>query len=218
MLIHIGGRLVHRLAVGQEDISGNDFGTIFAESIGGTDLGSPLGLGDVVLEKTAWSVKTVKLKKPRSKRTVRLISGRCSPDYSMGISDPRKVPQKTGKAVLKIWNSRYSVSLEKHDELRIVVLLRNMAARDFVLFEYVANQFSVDDYVWTVNKGNNFEGHDKATGEHRFTWQPHGSQLTLIRSVPGSARKFAINREVPRVTRSDVNAQIGYEPDWISID
>jgi len=218
VLFRIGGELVHRLAIGQGDISGDDFGTIFAKSIGGNHLSSPLGLADVVLEDTAWSVKTVKHRRPRSLSKVRLISGRCSPDYSMGISDPRRDPQKTGKAVLKIWNSRYNVSLEKHDELRIIVLVRNMDARDFVLFEHVASPFSVDDYMWTVNERKNFEGHDMATENHHFTWQPHGSQLTMVRNIPGSARKFAINREVPRLTRSDVYDKIGYEPDWISIE
>lgn len=217
VLMSIGKQLVHRLAIGQRDISGDDFGTIFAKSIGGRHMSRPLGLADVVKNGTAWSVKTVKHKAPRSLRTVRLISGRCSPDYSMGISNPREDPQKTGSAVLKIWNSRYNASIEKRDELRIVVLIRNMTARDFVLFEHVASPFSVDDYVWTVNSRKNFEGHDKTTADHCFTWQPHGSQLTVIRHVPGSARKFAINHPVARLTESDVLEKIGYEPSWISI-
>lgn len=216
--IRIGKQLVRWLAIGQVDITGYEFGTIFAEAIGGRQLSRSLGLADVVRNGTAWSVKTVRHKAPRSLRAVRLISGRCSPDLSMGISNPREDPQKTGKAVLEIWNSRFRASLEKHEELRVIVLVRNMADRDFVLFEHVASPFSVDDYVWTVNSRNNFEGHDKAIGDHCFTWQPHGSQLTVIRRVSGSARKFTINRPVPRLTESDLYEQIGYEPSWISIE
>lgn len=114
VLLSIGKQLVRSLAIGQRDISGDDFGTIFAKAIGGKHLSRPLGLADVVRNGTAWSVKTVKHKAPRSLRAVRLISGRCSPDYSMSISNPREDPQKTGKAVLKIWNSRFNASLEKH--------------------------------------------------------------------------------------------------------
>ena len=85
VLMGIGKQLVHRLAIGQRDVSGDDFGTIFAKSIGGRHMSRPLGLADVVKNGTAWSVKTVKHKAPRSLRTVRLISGRCSLDYAMGI-------------------------------------------------------------------------------------------------------------------------------------
>jgi len=38
-----------------------------------------------------------------------LISGRSSPDYSYGISDPHENVQKTGRAVLEIWNERVNI-------------------------------------------------------------------------------------------------------------
>lgn len=74
--------------IGRKDISGNDFGDAFADSIGGSHLESPVGIADVVLDKNCWSVKTVKIKDPFNCSTVRLISGRCSPDYSYGHNRP----------------------------------------------------------------------------------------------------------------------------------
>jgi hypothetical protein len=40
-------RIVHRLAVGHADITGDDFGGIFASAINGVHRGKPLGIADV---------------------------------------------------------------------------------------------------------------------------------------------------------------------------
>lgn len=216
-VIHkIGRQLVHRLAIGHGDITGDDFGTIFAEAANGEHLASPIGVADVVANGTAWSVKTIKAKRPSSQKSVRLISGRNSPDYSFDISDPRRRPNDTGRAVLAVWNGRINVSLDRHDELRIAVLIRNMGKQEFCLFEQPAIQFPIDDYRWEFNARDNLEGYEKATDSHCFTWQPHGSQFTIIRTVPGSARSFSINRNVPLVGQEHVLRLVRFKPDWIS--
>ncbi|MBF2755277.1 MAG: hypothetical protein ISN29_08485 [Gammaproteobacteria bacterium AqS3] len=102
---------MHRLAIGREDISGDEFGDIFSEAIGGAHYRSPLGLGDATVDKTVWSVKTVKDKTPHKKNKVRLISGRNSPDFFHGIENAHADFQKTGGAVLSIWNSRLGRTL-----------------------------------------------------------------------------------------------------------
>ena len=89
---------------GRKDITGEDWGDIFSKAIDGKHLNSPLGIADVVKGKTAWSMKTVKTAHPLTAKKVRLISGRCSPDYSYGIEDPHADIQKTGETVLAIWN------------------------------------------------------------------------------------------------------------------
>ena len=208
---------MHRLAIGHGDITGDDFGTIFAEAADGEHRLSPLGIADVVANGTAWSVKTIKAKRPSRQRRVRLISGRNSPDYSLGISNPRLRPADTGRAVLTVWNARVNESLDHHDELRVAILIRNMVTMEFTLFEQPAVQFPVSDYRWLFNKRGNLEGFDKATDEHCFTWQPHGSQFTIIRSVPGSARSFFINRTVPLVAPRHVLRLVRFNEDWISL-
>ena len=42
VISEIGKQLVHRLAVGHSDITGDDFGTIFAKAVGGIHRESPL--------------------------------------------------------------------------------------------------------------------------------------------------------------------------------
>lgn len=217
VILNIGMQLVHSLAVGHNNISGDDFGTIFANATGGDHKASPLGVVDVIANGTAWSVKTVQASDPHATKNVRLISGRNSPDYSSGISNPREDATRTGHAVLDIWNARVDQSLKQHNELRIVVLIRNMIKKRFCLFEQQIAKFPADDFEWEFNRNGNLTGFEKSTKLHHFTWQPHGSQFTIIRLVPGSARRFSINREIPPIDPNRILDMIEFDPSWISI-
>ena len=217
VLRELGKQIVHRLGIGHGDISGEDAGTVFADAVGGLHRSKPIGLSDVELNGTAWSVKTVKVDRPFDARRVRLISGRNSPDYSFGISNPRANAEHTGRAVLSIWNKRVNEGMDEHADLRIAVLVRDMARREFVLFEEPAMRFVPDNYGWQFNKNGNMEGFNRDTGEHCFTWQPHGGQFTILRTVPASARRFSIGPRVPLVEVHQVLAYVGYREDWIQI-
>ena len=217
MVVEIGRQCVHRMAIGRDDLSGDDFGTVFAEAIGGEHRASPLGIADVVKGSCAWSVKTVKAKVPADRREVRLISGRNSPDYSFGISDPREDAAKTGEAVLSIWNARVNEALSSFDDLRIVVLVRHFPDRRFLIFEEEARRFTPSDYSWGFNRQNNLEGNERLSGRHAFTWQPSGSQFTIIRRVPASARNFRIAKDIPILNPDEVLQQIGFAQSWVQI-
>jgi hypothetical protein len=217
VIVAIGRQIVHRLAIGNSDITGDDFGTIFSEAIGGNHLASPLGIADVLLDGNAWSVKTVKANTPFTQETVRLISGRNSPDFSLGVQNPHTDIQATGRAVLAIWNARVNESLGEHDDLRVVVFIRNMETRQFVIFEEIASRYAADDFVWRKNGKGNFEGFEKASNHHKFTWQPHGSQFTVMRHVPGSAIKFIINKIPTLIEQEHVLRLIRFDDSWVEI-
>jgi hypothetical protein len=217
VITRISRQLVHRMAVGHADITGDDFGTIFANAVEGVHRESPLGIADVVRNGYAWSVKTVKSNNPFSQSTVRLISGRNSPDYSLGIQNLHKDLNATGKAVLAVWNARVNESLGEHDDLRVAVFVRNMSRREFVLFEEVAQRYAADDYIWTKNRQGNLEGRDKTTGNHKFTWQFHGSQFTVKRHVPGSAIKFRIKNAPTTLEMQHVLRLARYSDSWVEI-
>ena len=222
----LGKRLIHRKAIGQPDISGDDFCHIFAEAIGGESLDRPIGIADVTWENCCWSVKTVKNGDPhqftvRKKnqdepKRIRLISGRNSPSYSAGISDPFTDIQATGKAVLNIYNSRINEARGQYSDMRLLVFLRNMQSQKFTIFERPINEYAVGDYKWRRNKENNLEGRNGA-GEHVFTWQPHGSQFTIILPIPIKATRFHITQKIPQIPMENVLEAVKYESDWIQI-
>lgn len=216
VICNIGKWMVYNFAVGKSDISGEDWGDIFAKAIEGTHLNSPIGLADVILDGMAWSVKSVKQNKPHTADSARIISGRCSPDYSYGITNPHEDVDKTGRAVLNIWNERINIAKEKYEPLRSSLLIRNPNSLEFTLFEHELYRINTNDYQWGLNKNGNLEGKNKETGIHEFTWQPHGSQLTIIYSIPKSAKRFSIKRP-PVLDFCDTMNQIGFDESWITV-
>lgn len=216
LIVKIGGYLVHLLYIGRKDISGADWGDAFADAIGGIHLDSPVGIADVVLGKMAWSMKTVKNNHPFSARTVRLISGRCSPDYSYGISDPHEDVQKTGTAVLGIWNERINIAQDNYNPLRTSVLIRSNDLLSYCIFEEENHRYATNEYVWESNSNGNLIGRSIETGEPCFTWQPHGSQFTIHTKVPGNALRFHIKRP-PVLSKEDILNTIHFDENWVEI-
>lgn len=211
----IGKWLTYNFAVGKADINGEDWGDIFAKSLGGEHLSSPVGLADVVCDGNAWSVKSVKQAKPHTCTSIRIISGRNSPDYSYGIENPHDDIQKTGEAVLSIWNQRVNIALDNFDALRTAILIRENNSLQFALFEFDTAQYAPVNFVWSVNKNGNFEGHCKTSGAHYFTWQPHGAQFTIKYTVPVSAIRFQLRRPATLDFEKTMD-QIGYDDSWVT--
>lgn len=147
---------------------------------------------------------------------VRLISGRNSPTFSAGIRDPFADVQETGNQVLRIWNARIEQATQSYFHLRTIILMRNMDDFRFKIFETTTSQFDPADYVWTLNRKRNFEGRSIRNAQHAFTWQPHGSQFTLIRRVSGSARSFSV-RKPTTLSQQRLLDSIGYSRDWVTL-
>ena len=212
----IGAGIVYLIATGRKDISGSDWGEIFAESVGGKHLDSPVGIADVVFGKMAWSLKTVKNNSPQKTQNIRLISGRCSPDYSYGITDPHEDIQMTGRAVLGIWNERINIAYDSYNPVKTAVLLRSSDLQDFCLFEEESHRFPTSDYKWETNDKGSLLGKEIETGKTKFTWQPHGSQFTIHETVPKNSIKFTI--KCPSIlTKEDILKHVGYDASWINI-
>jgi len=212
----IGKWMTYYFAIGKSDIDGEDWGDIFAKAVNGGHMNSPIGLADVIYEGMAWSVKSVKMEKPLLAKHIRVISGRCSPDYSYNISNPHEDIQKTGAAVLTIWNERINIAKENYEPLRTSILVRNFNSLEFMLFEKETERFVTKDYIWRENKNGNLEGIDALSDKHVFTWQPHGSQFTIIYDIPVSAKKFIIKR--PKVFDFEKTMEtIGFNQTWVTI-
>ena len=109
-------------------------------------------------------------------------------------------------------------ALKVYNQLRVAVLVRNFGARTFLLFEEDTQRYNYSEFTWAFNKNGNLVGRSQDEKETaRFTWQPHGSQFTIHRTVPASAKRFSINREVPTIEPDTVLTAIGFDRDWITI-
>ena len=216
IICEIAKWMAYNFAIGKADIDGEDWGDIFAKAIDGCHLNRPLGLADVIYEEMAWSVKSVKNAAPHYVKNVRVISGRCSPDYSYGITDPHEDVEQTGRAVLMIWNERINIAKERYEPLRANILIRNFNKMEFLIFEQEAVRYNTKNYYWKANRNGNLEGFEISTDKHKFTWQPHGAQFTILYEVPISAQKFIVKR--PAILDfHETMTQIGFEPSWVTI-
>ena len=214
----LGKELIYLLASkGKPELEGSEWENIFANCIVAEWKPSNVGLDDVVMGNTAWGAKTVKATKPSTQKKVRLISGRNSPNYSFGErSDQKADPILIGKLVLEIWNERVSAIREKHKHVRTVVLLKSNDLSEVVVFEFETVRYDYELYNWEWNKNNNLVGTHKKTGEHTFTWQPHGSQFTITEEVP--EKSLVIKIKQPKTLNKDqILKALGFDKSWVTV-
>lgn len=214
----LGKELVYLLASkGKAILEGSEFESIFATCIGADWKPSNVGLDDIILGNTAWGAKTVKATKPATQKKVRLISGRNSPVYSFGETiDTHHDPNAVGKSVLEIWNERVSAVREKFQNLRTVVMVKSSDLTEVVVFEFDTIRYDPELFVWEWNKNGNLRGIEKSTTEHRFTWQPHGSQFTIIEEIPEDSLLIKI-KEPETLNKEDILKALGFDKTWISV-
>lgn len=215
----LGRELIYLIATRGQNVrlEGNDWEEVFARCIGAQWRPSNIGLDDIIYQGMAWGAKTVKNKKPFTAKTVRLISGRNSPIYSYGDTDiTSQEPAQLGKKILSIWNKRVSEVRKKFPVLRTVVLLKSDSLTEVSVFEAETVLYATKDYNWQWNDNDNLEGLSKETNKHVFTWQPHGSQFTIIENVPEKRLKLRI-RKPPTLNRNQVLDTLNVDDSWIEI-
>lgn len=214
----LGKELVYLLATkGKAILEGSEFESIFAICIGAEWKPSNVGLDDIIFGNTAWGAKTVKASNPSTQKKVRLISGRNSPVYSYGDTiDTNADPNLVGQSILEIWNERVSSIREKFQNLRTVVLVKSEDLTSVVVFEFDTIRYDPELFVWEWNKNGNLRGIEKSTTEHRFTWQPHGSQFTIIEEIPEDSLLIKI-KEPETLNKDNVLRALGFDISWISV-
>lgn len=214
----LGRELVYLLASkGKAILEGPEWEAIFATCIGAEWKPSNVGLDDVILGNTAWGAKTVKATNPSKQKKVRLISGRNSPVYSFGDKiDTNADPNSVGKSILDIWNERVSAIREKFQNLRTVVLVKSNDLSEVVVFEFDTIRYDPELFMWKWNKNSNLEGIEKSNTEHRFTWQPHGSQFTIIEDVSKQGLVISI-KQPPILDKNKILTTLGFDKSWVKI-
>lgn len=213
----LGREVVYLLASkNRAELEGSEWEQIFADCIGATWKPSNVGLDDVVFGVCAWGAKTVKSPSPYRTQRVRLISGRNSPAYSFGQTELGAKAQIIGEQVLEIWNARVEAIRSKFSHLRTVVLIKSKDLTELAVFEVETILYPVDRYTWLRNVRGNLEGRDTITGAHRFTWQPHGSQFTIIEDVPQDCLLIKV-KSPPKLDKAAVLEAAQFDDSWITV-
>lgn len=146
-----------------------------------------------------------------------MISGRNSPIYSFGDKEISECdPNELGEKVLSIWNERVASIRKLYKHVRTVVLIKSDDLLEAAVFEFETILYRVENYRWQWNERNNLEGFGKDSKQHIFTWQPHGSQFTIIEDVPDDILAIRI-KQPPQVDRDDILKAIKFDDSWIEI-
>lgn len=216
--LNLGKEIIYHLASRETPrLEGSDWEEIFARLIDAKWAPSNVGLDDIILQQTAWGAKTVKNNKPSTVAKVRLISGRNSVAFSYGQEKVMNVdPNDMGQKVLSIYNERVAGVRKKFQHLRTVVLIKSSDLLEISAFELDTVMYDVTRYWWQWNENDNLEGYEKTSDAHTFTWQPHGSQFTIIENVP--THRLAIRiKKPPRLNRDDVLSALKFDESWVEI-
>lgn len=216
--LKLGKEIIYLLATRNTPrFEGQDWEESFARSIGGRWKPSNVGLDDVLLEQTAWSAKTAKNNNPAKANRVRLISGRNSPSFSYDVNVIRESnPDEVGEMVLEIWNERVAAIRSKYQHLRTAVLLKSEDLLEVAVFEFDTSLYDPQYYYWQWNKHHNLEGLHRKSAEHRFTWQPHGAQFTIIETLPANRLALRI-KQPPQLDPDAVLGTMNFDPSWIQV-
>ncbi|MDM8240248.1 hypothetical protein QUW63_14255 [Pseudoflavonifractor phocaeensis] len=216
-----GAEIVYMQATKETmSLEGNEWEQIFAACVGAKWKPSNVGLDDVILNNCCWGAKTVysSSKKLEKQKKVRLICGRNSPIYSFGEEDiaTNADPNHIGELVLDIWNERVSAVRQIYKFARTVVLVKSKDFSDFLIFETDTIRYDPDLYEFKWNKRDNLEGYEKSTGKHKFTWQPHGSQFTIIEEIPKDRLHLQVKKP-SKLDKETVLKSVGYGKEWVYI-
>ena len=198
-------------------LEGNEWEQIFANYIGARWMPSNVGLDDVVLDNCCWSAKTVKAQgNIGTQRVVRLISGRNSPTYSFGVDRITEAnPNTIGKMVLDIWNERVSGIRQYFKFARTVVLVKGTNYNEFLIFETETVRYDPELYEFVWNSRGNLEGYSKDRHVHCFTWQPHGSQFTIIEEIPHDRLHLKV-RIPEKLDKEQVLTALNFNKSWVA--
>lgn len=213
----LGKEIVYLLATKPTpSLEGAEWEQIFASCIGATWKPSNVGLDDVVLNVCAWGAKSVKDANPHKAKRVRLISGRNSPAYSFDQQDLDADPQILGNDVINIWNARVEAIRAKFSHLRTVVLIKSNDLTELAVFETETVMYLPENFIWKRNTRNNLEAFEKQSNLHRFTWQPHGSQFTIIEPVPREC--LLVKLQSPhKLDKDAVLKALNFDTSWITV-
>ena len=217
--VDLGKEVVYLLATRGKNarLEGSDWEEIFARLVGAEWKPSNVGLDDIALQQTAWGAKTVKNRHPSTVSKVRLISGRNSPVYSFGDRETSECePNELGQKVLMIWNERVASIRKLYRHVRTIVLIKSHDLLELAAFEFDTIMYPSDQYWWQWNERNNLEGFSRAADQHVFTWQPHGSQFTIIENVPNERLAIKI-KEPPLLDRCEILESLNFDESWVEV-
>ena len=71
-------------------------------------------------------------------------------------------------------------------------------------------------YSYGVDKLTGEEGDEKSSGKHKFTWQPSGSQFTIIEDIPEKRLHISVKKP-EKVAKEKILEAVNFDSSWYRI-
>jgi hypothetical protein len=123
--------------------------------------------------------------------------------------------QELGNQILSIYNTRVWAVRKKYRHLRTVVLIKGDELTENSVYEFETVAFNDKDFTWKWNENKTLVGCDSKQC-HCFTWQPHGSQFTIVETVPENRLRIRV-KAPPPLSRDVVLKEVGFDPSWVHV-
>lgn len=137
--------------------------------------------------------------------------------YSFGDREVSECnPNELGEKILAIWNERVAAVRKFLKHVRTIVLVKSNDLLELAVFEFDTTIYPADQFMWKWNERNNLEGYEKPSNLHKFTWQPHGSQFTIIENVPKDRLALRI-KQPPKLDSNAILKALKFNSSWIEI-
>jgi hypothetical protein len=95
-------------------------------------------------------------------------------------------------------------------------LVKSKDYLNYLVFEVDTVRYDPELFYFKWNTNMNLEGYDKSTNEHRFTWQPSGSQFTILENIPEKRLHIEVKR--PKILDKDtVLKTLKFDNTWYNI-
>ncbi len=96
------------------------------------------------------------------------------------------------------------------------MLVKSNDLTEVVVFEFDTIRYDPELFAWQWNKNGNLVGVEKSKAVHRFTWQPHGSQFTIVEEIPEKSLIIRI-KQPKTLDKEKILSALGFDKSWISI-
>ena len=94
------------------------------------------------------------------------------------------------------------------------MLVKGPEYDEYLIFETETIRYDPDLYEFSWNARGNLEGYSKDRHVHCFTWQPHGSQFTIIEEIPRD--RLHVKVRVPeKLEKEQVLKALNFNKSWI---
>ena len=113
-------------------------------------------------------------------------------------------------------DKRVAAIRSKYQHLRTVVLVKSDDLLEVAVFEFDTVLYDPGAYSWSWNAKFNLVGKSKESGEHHFTWQPHGSQFTIVETLPVNRLALRL-KQPPPLDPTAVLATMNFDESWVQI-